>query len=238
MAKKNLTNAELQGHLKEQISLLIAYCAQFDAGQKIMVKPMATCLRVLLHSKGNNARALLDQLRLRTDIRWRSVAQAGHPRHHRFHCSIIGFHVQMTAGTSERSSGCDPILATPSEIAVRRTPFPQWWTEPIAYDQKKEKVFSRMDIVRHMTDTDGGAHVDPGIDIDYSDLQDGGFLNIGMVASQSVIGISLGGQGEPIRGAAAAAIRTIAHETLLTLSERAPQYFTQPYDWKKPEVMV
>lgn len=229
MAKKNLTIIELREHLKEQISLLVAYCAQYDAGQKIMVKPMATSLRVLLHSNGKNAHALLDQLDLRTNVRWRNVASAGHPKNHRFHCSIIGFHVEMKVGTDERTSGCDPILATPSERAVRRTSFSQWWTEPIAYAKETGTVFSRMNIVRHMTDTDGGAHVDPSIDSSYSDFLDGDFLNLGTVMSKSIVGISLNGAGEPIRGAAAAAVRTITHETLLTLSERVPDYFAQPY---------
>ena len=80
-----------------------------------------------------------------------------------------------------------------------------------------------------MTDTDGGAHVDPSIDISYSDFQNGDFLNICAFASESGLGISLSGQGEPIKGAAAAAIRTIAHETLLTLSERVPEHFSQPF---------
>lgn len=229
MPKKILTNADLQCHLQEQISLLMAYCIEFDAGQKIMAKPIATSLRVLLHSHGKNTRALLDQLKLRTNIRWRNVAQPGHPKHHRFHCSIIGFHVQLKTGTNEHSAGCDPILSSPDNYPVRRTSFPQWWNEPIAYDHKNNRIFSRMDIVRHITDTDGGAHVDPGVDVAYADLQAGSFLNIGAVISKSIVGISLGSEGEPIKGAAAAAVRTIAHEVLLTLSDQVPSYFTDPY---------
>jgi hypothetical protein len=236
MGKQRQTQSELWAQLCDQIDLLILYCENFDDGKEVVAKPMATALRVLLHSNSNpksNSRALLDQLGLRAK-RWRNVAQLGHPREHKFPCTVVGFSVSMVVGSSERSARCTPILRGLEE-GLRRSPFPTWWTEPVAYNGVSGKVFSRMDIVRHVADTDGGAHVDGALDDSYASFRGGDFLSVRAAWGAEYIGISLNReQGVPIAGAAWAAIRTIAHETLISLQEWAPRGFRQPYEWKTP----
>lgn len=235
MGKLQQTQSELWAQLSDQTELLMLHCAHFDEGREVVAKSMATTLRVLLHSNPNpksNSRALLDQLGLRTG-RWRSVAHAGHPRDHKFPCTIVGFAVSMVVGSSERSARCTPVLRAADE-GLRRSPFATWWTEPVAYNSDSGKVFSRMDIVRHIADTDGGAHVDGVLDASYSALRSGDFLSVRAAWGPQHVGISLDRDvGTPIAGAAWAAIRTIAHETLISLEERAQTCFRQPYEWKK-----
>ncbi len=235
MGKQKQTSSELWVQLCDQTDLLMLYCAHFDEGKEVVAKPMATTLRVLLHSNPNpksSSRALLDHLGLRIG-RWRNVAQPGHPRDHKFPCTVVGFHVSMVVGKSERSARCTPILRGPDD-GLRRSLFPTWWTEPVAYNGATGKVFSRMDVVRHVADTDGGAHVDGSLDDSYADFRGGDFLGVRAAWGPGLVGISLDrDQGAPIAGAPWAAIRTIAHETLVSLQERAPRGLRQPYVWKR-----
>jgi hypothetical protein len=91
-----------------------------------------------------------------------------------------------------------------------------------------------MDIVLHVADTDGGAHVDPSLEESYSGFRGGDFLGVRAAWGPGFAGISLDrDRGVPIPGAPWAAIRTIAHETLLSLRERVPRALKRPYEWKQ-----
>lgn len=236
MGKQRQTQSELWAQLCDQTDLLMLHCANFDEGKHVVAKPMATTLRVLLHSNPNprsNSRALLDQLGLRTG-RWRNVAQSGHPCEHKIPCTVIGFYISMVVGGADRSACCTPILKGLDD-GLRRTPFAAWWTEPVAYNSDSGKVFSRMDIVRHVADTDGGAHVDSALDDSYAAFRSGDFLSVRAAWRPGSVGISLSReQGTPIPGAAWAAVRTIAHETLISLQEKAKKGFRRPYEWNAP----
>lgn len=217
--------------LTDQVELLIHYCEEFDQGRAVFAKPIATVLRVLLHTAARgNTRGLVDQLGFRRG-KWRSVAELGHPRDKQLPCPLVAVNVSMTVGKAGHSATCVPRLKRVSE-GVRSVPFPIWWTEPIAYNRKNGKVFSRMDIVRSVTDTDGGAHVDASLDESYLSLRDGEFLGIRAVVAPNLVGLSFSyDKGFPIPGAVGAAIRSIAHETLLTLQDFEVEVFSQPYIW-------
>lgn len=238
MGRKPLTRAELREQLRQQVELLMTYCTLFDGGNDLMAKPMATALRVLLHSNPNpksSNRALLDQLHLRKG-RWRNVSASGHPRDHRCTCTIIGISVSMTVASVQpltsknRTAACTPVLRSPKDAGVRRTPFATWWTEPVAFNSSTGRSLSRMDIVRHVADTDGGAHVDGAVDESYASLRDGSFLAVRADWGNDFVGIGFGGdRGAMIEGAHLAAVRTIAHETLLSLLDHAPDVFSREY---------
>jgi hypothetical protein len=234
MGKQRQSQSELWAQLCDQTDLLMLHCSHFDEGNDVVAKPMATTLRVLLHSNSNpksRSRALLDQLGIRAG-RWRSVAHPGHPRDRMFASTIWSFSATMVVGSSEHKARCMPILRGPDE-GLRRVLFPTWWTEPVAYNRDSGKVFSRMDIVRHVADTDGGAHVDDSLDDSYAALRSGDFLSVRAQWGPHFVGIgSDPKQGAPIAGAVGAAIRTIAHETLVTLQERAPGSLKRAYEWK------
>ena len=234
MAKTKQTRNELVAELCDQIELLMLYCTQFDAGRQVVAKPMATCLRVLLHSKPKgNSRALLDQLSLRAG-RWRNAAALRHPRDDEFSSTIVGFVVSMVAGTPGHSSACIPLLPA-IDKGVRRSEFSSWWLEPVAFDRRNGKSFSRMDIVLHVADTNGGAHVDSALDESYVRFRSGDFLGVRAMAAPGAIGFGFDPEkGSPILGAPWAAIRTIAHEVLLTIQDRAPAALRNPYVWTNP----
>lgn len=84
-----------------------------------------------------------------------------------------------------------------------------------------------MDIVKHVADTDGGAHVDTDIDEAYASLKSGDFLGFRAVFGPDGFGIGLGegSAGAVVPGAHLAAIRAIANETLLTLKHYSFESF-------------
>lgn len=48
-------------------------------------------------------------------------------------------------------------------------PFKVWWETPLV-EGSNRKQFSRKNLVLIMANQDGGAHVDPGLDVDYAAL--------------------------------------------------------------------
>lgn len=94
----------------------------------------------------------------------------------------------------------------------RWIPFERWWNNPVLRDAPRRSM-SRRELVCHVADTDGGAHVDPGLAAEYSDLSRGNSL--GWFRSE---GEALAPLPSPIPSC----IRQITHEVLLTLRAKAP----------------
>ena len=68
------SGADVRAALREQVTLLIAYCENFDSGQQAFCKPMATSVRILLHQTGKSE-SLLGQLKLRSGRFFQSPRQ-------------------------------------------------------------------------------------------------------------------------------------------------------------------
>ncbi|KMZ11485.1 hypothetical protein BHUM_05471c [Candidatus Burkholderia humilis] len=94
--------------------------------------------------------------------------------------------------------------------------FPVWWTCPVLKDNKG-RFMSRFDIVSHIANSDGGAHVDPELDEAYMALSRQNSLGWHFTKCDIVEAIV----GRP----ELACVRQIAHEVLETLKQRAPAYF-------------
>lgn len=81
----------------------------------------------------------------------------------------------------------------------------------------KGRFMSRFDIVSHIANSDGGAHVDPELDEAYMALSRQNSLGWHFTKCDIVEAIV----GRP----ELACVRQIAHEVLETLKQRAPAYF-------------
>jgi hypothetical protein len=92
----------------------------------------------------------------------------------------------------------------------RRVRFETWWNEPVLRDKYRE-FFSRSDFVRLVADQDGGALVDPKIDLKYQRL-----LN-----ENSIGWVSFNMLGEkPFKAIERLYIRQIAFEAALVLEPK------------------
>lgn len=197
---------EIRSALLEQVALLQSYCDHYDAGAEMYCKPMATTLRTLLHHEKTSS-SLLQQLGLRSG-RFFSMAPPLNPRNRLTECNLV--YLRFEAG---KAAYLPQLEALPG---ARRKPFSEWWISPIVKG-KGGVTLSRMQIVRAVTDQDGGAHVDPKITPTYAAFRSGEVLGWALSTD--------GADPDLVHSPQYACIRTIAHETLLTLKQYAPWCF-------------
>lgn len=212
MARKNRAKrpkGDLERELREQLQLLQRACSDFDRGFEAVGKHIALSLRVLLHHHGQS-RALLEQLGLR-QIRFYDSAGSINPNNLLTECKLIVLRLSADGGKYEPQVAAGDPPRPPTKI-----PFVKWWNDPVLKDNEN-RLFNRRDLVQNVADTDGGAHVDPELDEAYLALSRENSL--GWIFGDGNIERALNGRPE------LACMRQIAHEVLLTLREKAPQYF-------------
>jgi len=199
---------ELKHALVEQIELLQHSCRGFDDGFEALGKHISLNLRVLLHNHGKS-RALLDQLGLRSGPYLTSTPPLN-PRNLLTECGLVA--MQMSSSGARYLplvlTGCGPYSLQP-------IPFVNWWNDPILKDNRN-RTFCRRELVLHVADTDGGAHVDPELEEAYMAISRqnslGWFFGSGTATS------SLEGRPE------LSCMRQIAYEVLTTIYQYSPEF--------------
>lgn len=228
------SKAELKEALIEQVSLLIAYCDHYDAGDHFFAKSMATALRVCLHHHGRS-NALLHQLKLRSG-RFYTAAPKPNSRRIPIGCGLVAM-----SFTQERQGHYLPLLGALGYMD--RLSFSEWWSGVVLRAPTGETM-SRRDIVTAVADMDGGAHVDSSLSETYAAFRAGSLLGmratnmddgkIHMVIpifSSSKNDREAESQDGLLRSPQYPSLRTITHEVLLTLEKYAPWAFISPYRW-------
>jgi len=215
MAKIAQPKAELEEQLSEQIGFLITSCRLYDDGQHTEAKRLANTLRILFNET-NKSRSLLGQLYLR-DIPWIDTVDPYDPDNLVSHFGL--FSIQFN-----EPSGHIPWLipkGTPKG-KIMKSEFNRWWLDHvvIANNNVNQIFFSRKKLILEVTDTHGGAHVDPELDKIYADLSRENALGITAVKS---------GKRYPLLSPELPCLRQIAHEVLLTLQEKVPNLFNSTY---------
>ena len=205
---------ELKRELVEQLALLRHSCSAFDNSFEPVGKHIALSLRVLLHDH-RQSRALLDQLGLRNG-RYLTSAPPLNPRNLMTECNLVG--MQLSTGGSRYL----PLVAMGGgPYPLQPIPFVNWWNDPVLKDNKG-RTFCRRELVLHVADTDGGAHVDPELDAAYMAISRENSL--GWIFSDGKSESPLGGRPELI------CMRQIAHELLSTLHQGGSSFseYAQP----------
>lgn len=196
---------DLKRELAEQLQLLKLSCEHFDRGVEAAGKHIALSLRVLLHLH-NRSRALLDQLGYRTG-RFISTGPALNPR------NLLSESPLLVMRISDRLRWLPVVAVGGPPFPPRQIPFSDWWLEPVLKDEKG-RTFSRLTLIQHVADTDGGAHVDPELDEAYMDLSRKNSL--GWVIGEDEL--------PPETRPELACMRQIAHELLCTLHQFVPEF--------------
>lgn len=208
----------------EQVELLQLACIVFDAGKTGAAKHLAVGLRTMLHNT-EKSRSLLDQLGLRqcrfVDC---SLPQSG--RMHQENeityeapsCRLVVAHVGPGGGEFL------PLLSG-SGISPSKRAFVDWWNDPVTIDNKG-RTFNRRELIINVAETDGGAHVDPGLEEKY--------LEFSRRNSLSAFFSENGRAWRAIPAPHLPAMRQIAHEVLLTLEEKAAWSFKEKYKYSDP----
>jgi hypothetical protein len=131
-------------------------------GLEAIGKHIALSIRVLVHEHGQS-RALLDQLGIRSVRFLDSVGPVNRE-------NLLADHKLVAMQLSNSGGRYIPLVATGEPpFPPRRIGFTDWWNEPVLKD-KLGRTFCRRELVLHVANTDGGAHVDPELDQAYMDL--------------------------------------------------------------------
>jgi len=235
--KKPREHASLKEQLLRQVKFLNSSAKLFDAGDHDEANRLATTLRVLLHDT-ENSKSLLGQLGIKEKLRfvdtglYRARLDDAMNKWAQQKCPgwVIAAIKPGEAGLVEIGINPDGMAGWKAPLREQRLhpldpkasaflspqPFDAWWKTPLVEDSKL-KQFSRMDLVLIMANQDGGAHVDPKLDKDYSDL------------CEDYLGVQMG-FGDPDKmmdiypalppaanNVAFASVRQIAYEVILTL---------------------
>lgn len=211
------TTTELEDALKDQIELLLIDCKTFDEGKVVVGKSIALRLRVLFHDKGKNSRSLLGQL----GLKFQPYFDTGRQRRKRRDIKPTGSYLvvvraQNTDGTVHVKF--QPKLSDgPSEEPLKLSAFETWWNDPVIIAGPGVR-FHRRDVILHVADTDGGAHVDDALDPQYLGVKQGSLVSVWSRGDTFYFGPLPVDNFTLVPGLELAVIRQIAHEVLLTLA--------------------
>lgn len=208
MAKRKRSKrppGEIEVEFVDQLKLLQHACQAYDSGLEAIGKHIALSIRVLVHQHGQS-QSLLAQLRLE-NIRFFDSAGPLNPR------NLLPEHNLVSLRVAQGGGRYIPTYDGPRPN--RPLSFVRWWNDPVIKD-KAGATFSCGDLVLNVTNTDGGAHVDPELDERYLALSRANTLGWEFRAGDIVKALD----GKP----ELASIRQIAHELLLSVQSFAPKF--------------
>jgi len=207
------SRAELLGDLAEQIDHLVTYCAAYDHGKLSMAKPISVALAILLYGDRGKSLSLLHQLGLR-QRRFLDTAPPLPGKSTTPLCQLAGILVEE----QKQTASYVPLLSDVPNPPVK-SEFSEWWTKPVVRDLRG-RTFSRLELVQEVRDADGGAHLDAELGETYADFKSGRYMGWRIEVDE---------KKSPIPHPHLACMRQIAHETLLTLQDAAPEQCNAEY---------
>jgi len=198
---------ELEQHLQEQIEFLNNSAKSFDDGYEGESKRIAATVRVLLHDT-KQSKSLLRQLAMK-DVPFWDTSSPLNVENMISHSGLVV--TVMTPKGAAYQAYLDGGFTPPRQVN-----FEDWWNQIIFVDSEK-RTFSRRELILAVANKDGGAHIDPALDIAYAELSRKNSL--GWVFQQE------NGPTLDMKGPEKSALRQICHEVLKTLT---PGYALQP----------
>lgn len=206
------TVAELQQALVEQIYFLHTAATRFDQGNEIEAKSIANTLRMLLHDTHESV-SLLGRLGLKNSFidTGVSTGQGDSP--------CLNIEKRLIALTN------GPRIYRPlfkNEKNLKNQTFYDWWNQCVYVDGDKNN-WSRKDFVLEVANTDGGAHIGKKFKGKYHKLtrhNNTTMLYRDGVEEGDTKAIILAEEFLPVPSPHFAILRQIAHEVLLTISEK------------------
>jgi hypothetical protein len=210
MTKYVKNEAELLNDLKNQITLIKNSANLFDNGCEIEAINLATRIRVIVHNT-KNATSLLSQLN-KSNILFYDVANEYLPENLLTQSPLL----IMKMG-DDKVEFIPPLDNFPDRRVYKKRSFNNWWSRVYIFKDKNGTLFTRENIVREVTDKDGGAHIDPALNTTYADIS--------RFNSLAFKYINKDGEESQLPSPIPAAIRQIAHEVLKTLQDEFPSLF-------------
>jgi hypothetical protein len=124
----------------------------------------------------------------------------------------------MRVSTGEGASYVAPLDGgAPTRSRAEKIAFKIWWNGVFVIKDKDGQTFTRKDLVLNIANTDGGAHIDPKLDVAYANLSR--FNSLGWKVFRCDI------EGDFTNSPVLPSIRQITHEVLKTLKDEFPELF-------------
>ena len=207
MSKIEQTSDELRQHLKDQINFINKSSREFDNGDISEAKRIATHIRVLVHDTKNSA-SILKILGEKEIILYLDSSLPNRPNNLISYTGLV--YLNMVNDNKGFSAKYRPLL---NSRPGNWLSFDHWWNGIIITDQAGNS-FSRKNLILHVADTDGGAHVDSKLCSDYFALSRGNSVGFSIVekSGNEVV------QDNPIKSIEFASVRQIAFELVESLT--------------------
>jgi len=212
MTKYVQTRDELLDHLKDQIAFMKQSANSYDNGFEDEAKRLAVAIRLLLHDtpKSTSLLTLLNK----KNINFYDSALPYDPRNLLTYSGLT----MMRLSTKEGASYVAPLdEGAPTRSKTRKIAFNTWWNGMFVVKDKHGKTFTRKELVLNTANTDGGAHVDPELDVAYANLSR--FNSLGWKVFRRDIVDDF--RNSPVLPS----VRQITHEVLKTLKDEFPGLF-------------
>ena len=212
MTKYVQTRDELLNHLKDQIAFMRQSAVSYDNGFEDEAKRLAVVIRVLVHDTPKST-SLLTLLN-RKDIKFYDSAIPYDPN------NLLPYNgLTMIGISSEKGAMYAAPLdgGAPTRSKTKKIPFNAWWKNVFVIKDKNGETFTRKGLVLNTANTDGGAHVDAGLDAAYASLSR--FNSLGWKFFRHDIEDDFG--NSPVLPS----ICQITHEFLKTLRDEFPDLF-------------
>ena len=187
-----------------------ASALEYDNGHIEEAKRLATSIRVLVHDTHNSI-SLLSQLGKKSILFYDS-ANDYEPDNILTQSSLL-----VIIMGPEEAKYIAPLDKFENRKTYRKRSFNNWRNRVYIFKDKNGELFSRKDIVLGVADTDGGAHVDPQLKQNYT--------NISRFNSLAFRYVNKNGEDKPLPSPIPSAIRQITHEVLKTLNDEFPALF-------------
>src|SRR5664280_1560918 len=196
--KRPQSTSDLEQQLAIQLGSLERNCGAYDEGAEDAILDIATRLRVLLHDTAMSL-SLLGQLGIKTSLQFYDLS-----------LTIPDLDPRLQMG--ETILAWTTTFPTPRYVAIldhgpppKKLSFGEWWEASCLMMHPAGQKLGRKELILTVSNQDGGAHVDSGIDEDYAFFKD-----------DAVIHLYRKGNGEfkPIPGKTGASVRQVAHEVL------------------------
>jgi hypothetical protein len=198
---KQRTPSDLINSLEEQHRFLKRSCKLYDDGSEEEAKRIALCIRILLHDT-KSSKSVLEQLCIKQTIKFLDTAHPYMQNNLISSSCLTG--IDIVSDGKNCSAAVYPLLKEYKRSNY--VDFSTWWEAVVISDRIKK--FSRKDIVLLVSNTDGGAHVDPRIPENYYDLTRNN--SMGFI-------LSIDGVEKPVKDFCLASLRQIGLEMDLTL---------------------
>ena len=169
MNKHKVTQKELLEQWNRQVHFIERSVKAFDQGDEAEALRIALAFRILFHET-NKSHSLLKQLRRDESYLFYSNMGLYSPG------NLLSSWGLLTLQVSEEGPKWLPGLNRQPNERFFLMQFYDWWNE-IIFDDKRH-CLTRADIVRHIADTDGGAHVDGYLNESYAALTKNNSLGV------------------------------------------------------------